>query len=46
MLVDKEKGRPLELDSIAGAVLRRCESLGIKAPYTMTVNALLAHSQG
>ncbi|PPI83698.1 2-dehydropantoate 2-reductase [Marinobacter maroccanus] len=45
MLVDKEKGRPLELDSIAGAVLRRCERLGVEAPYTMTVNALLTHSQ-
>lgn len=45
MLVDKEKGRPLELDSIAGAVLRRCECLGIEAPYTRTVNALLSHSQ-
>ncbi|MDY6841921.1 MAG: 2-dehydropantoate 2-reductase [Pseudomonadota bacterium] len=42
MLVDKEKGRPLELDSIAGAVLRRCDRLGIEAPYTMTVNTLLA----
>ena len=41
MLVDKEKGRPLELDSIAGAVLRRSEILGIDAPYTTTVNALL-----
>src|SRR6056297_939520 len=41
MLIDKEKGRPLELDSIAGAVLRRCERLGVEAPYTMTVNALL-----
>ena len=45
MLVDKEKGRPLELDSIAGAVLRRCERLGIEAPYTRTVSALLTHSQ-
>lgn len=42
MLVDKEKGRPLELDSIAGAVLRRCRNLGIEAPYTSTVTALLA----
>ncbi|MEQ9545700.1 MAG: 2-dehydropantoate 2-reductase [Marinobacter sp.] len=41
MLVDKEKGRPLELDSIAGAVLRRCEALGVEAPYTATVDALL-----
>lgn len=45
MLVDKEKGRPLELDSIAGAVLRRCGQLGIEAPYTKTVNALLVHQQ-
>ena len=45
MLIDKEKGRPLELDSIAGAVLRRCERLGIEAPYTRTVNALPSHSQ-
>lgn len=41
MLVDKEKGRPLELDSIAGAVLRRCEALGVEAPYTATIYALL-----
>ena len=45
MLVDREKGRPLELDSIAGAVLRRCAQLGIDEPYTTTVNALLMHSQ-
>ncbi|MCK2148060.1 ketopantoate reductase family protein [Marinobacter alexandrii] len=44
MLVDKEKGRPLELDSIAGTVLRRCELLGVEAPYTATINALLLHS--
>lgn len=41
MLVDKEKGRPLELDSIAGAVLRRSQLLGIEAPYTTTITALL-----
>lgn len=46
MLIDKEKGRPLELDSIAGAVLRRSEALGIEAPYTATVNALLEHGLG
>ena len=46
MLVDKEKGRPLELDSIAGAVLRRSERLGIDAPYTSTVSAVLAHDPG
>ncbi|WP_252737753.1 ketopantoate reductase family protein [Marinobacter salexigens] len=46
MLVDKEKGRPLELDGIAGAVLRRSNELGIDAPYTTTVNALLEHGLG
>lgn len=45
MLVDKEKGRPLELDSIAGAVLRRCDALGVPAPYTFLVNALLRQGQ-
>lgn len=42
MLVDQEKKRPLELDSISGAVLRRCEQLGIEAPYTQTVHAVLS----
>lgn len=41
MLVDREKGRPLELDSIAGAVLKRCTSLGIDSPYTSTIATLL-----
>ncbi|MEQ3622880.1 MAG: 2-dehydropantoate 2-reductase [Marinobacter sp.] len=41
MLIDREKGRPLELNSIAGAVLRRCASLGIDAPYTSTIATLL-----
>lgn len=44
MLVDKQKGRPLELDSISGAVLRRCELLGVEAPYTATMSALLRQS--
>lgn len=43
MLVDREKGRPLELDSICGAVLRRCRALDVPAPYTELVNALLTH---
>ncbi len=41
MLVDKEKGRPLELESICGAVLRRATALGIEAPVTALVNSLL-----
>ena len=43
MLIDQEKGRPLELESIAGAVLKRCEALELEAPYTSLVNALLNH---
>ena len=41
MLVDREKGRPLELDAIAGAVLRRAERLGAEAPCTAAVTAVL-----
>ncbi|WP_372738312.1 ketopantoate reductase family protein [Neptunomonas sp.] len=41
MLVDKEKGRPLELDSVCGAVLCRASMLGIDVPTTTLVNALL-----
>ncbi|WP_404364878.1 ketopantoate reductase family protein [Marinobacter sp.] len=45
MLIDREKGRPMELESIAGAVLRRCEAMGVQAPYTFLVNALLRASE-
>jgi 2-dehydropantoate 2-reductase len=41
MLVDKEKGRPLELNSICGAVLYRAAKLGIDTPTTELVNSLL-----
>lgn len=41
MLVDKEKGRPLELEEICGAVLRRCAALGKEAPTTELIQALL-----
>ncbi|MHA7879852.1 MAG: ketopantoate reductase family protein [Saccharospirillum sp.] len=41
MLVDKEKGRPLELDGICGAVIRRCEALNVPAPMTRLVYGLL-----
>lgn len=41
MLVDKEKGRPLETDAISRAVLRRCQQLGTPAPLTALVDALL-----
>lgn len=41
MLVDKEKGRPLELESISGAVIKRAAKLGIDVPNTELVYALL-----
>ena len=41
MLVDKEKGRPLETDAISGAVIRRCNQLGIDAPLTALIESLL-----
>lgn len=46
MLVDREKGRPLELDSIAGAVMSRCQALGEPCPYTFTVATLLRQQAG
>lgn len=44
MLVDLEKGRPLEVEAICGAVMKRSEQLGIAAPCTQMVSALLRHS--
>lgn len=41
MLVDLEKGRPLELDAISGAVIGRCARLGREAPLTALIQALL-----
>ncbi|MBT3048656.1 MAG: 2-dehydropantoate 2-reductase [Candidatus Thiodiazotropha sp.] len=41
MLVDREKGRPLELDAICGTVVKRCRKLGIEAPVTELIQALL-----
>lgn len=46
MLVDLEKGRPLEIDAISGAVIRRANKLGLDVPYTETVYALLRFSAG
>ncbi|MBN0987454.1 ketopantoate reductase family protein [Amphritea pacifica] len=45
MLVDKEKGRPLELDGISGAVLQRAVQLGIDVPNTELVHALLQQQE-
>ncbi|GGC01190.1 2-dehydropantoate 2-reductase [Marinobacterium zhoushanense] len=41
MLVDREKGRALELDGISGAVLRRGQQLNIDTPITALVHRLL-----
>lgn len=41
MLMDREHGRSLEREAICGAVLRRAERLGMAAPYTRTVDAVL-----
>lgn len=46
MLVDLEKGRPLEVEAIGGAVLARSQRLGVAAPYTECVHALLIHQLG
>ena len=43
MLVDYEKGRPLELDEICGAVLKRSKVIDVSVPYTEVVYALLEH---
>lgn len=44
MLVDKEKGRPLELDGITGAVMKRAARLDIEVPATELVTALLQNN--
>src|SRR5699024_1989717 len=44
MLVDREHGRPLELDAICGAVLARSRQLGLDAPGTELVMALLENN--
>lgn len=46
MQTDAAHGRPLELDAISGAILRRCTALGIEAPVTATVHHLLAGRYG
>jgi 2-dehydropantoate 2-reductase len=46
MLVDFEKGRPLELDEISGVVVRHCNALGKEASTTELVAALLLNRMG
>jgi len=42
MLVDREKGKPLEMEEICGVVIRGCELLGKDAPYNRCISTLLA----
>jgi 2-dehydropantoate 2-reductase len=44
MLVDLEKGRPLELEAISGAIIRRAKKMNVQVPVTETVYALLKFS--
>lgn len=46
MQTDAAHGRPLELDAITGAVVRRAAALGIEVPVTATLHHLLAGRYG
>jgi 2-dehydropantoate 2-reductase len=46
MLQDVERGRPTEIDSISGEVLRRGRALGLDLPATARVVAALAPAEG
>lgn len=42
MLVDYEKGRPLELEDISGSVIKRCQAQGLDCSTTELISALVA----
>jgi len=44
MLIDKEKGRELELDAIVGAVIKRCRKQGVPAPQNQEFSRSLTES--
>ena len=44
MLIDKEKGRELELDAIVGAVIKRCQKQGVPAPQNQEFSRSLTES--
>lgn len=46
MQADAERGKPLELDGITGAVLRRAAVLGIEVPVTATLHHVLLGKYG
>ncbi len=43
---DAERGKPLELDGITGAILRRAGQLGIEVPVTATLHHILMGKYG
>jgi 2-dehydropantoate 2-reductase len=45
-LQDVEAGRPLEVDALSGAVLRRANTSGIETPTLTTIDALLRALSG
>ena len=46
MLVDLEQNRALEIEEICGAVIRALHQIGVDAPYTKTIKALLEFKLG
>lgn len=44
MLIDKEKGRELEIDAIVGAVIKRCQKRGVPAPQNQEFSRNLTES--
>lgn len=46
MLVDLEHGRSLEIEEICGVVIRALHQIGVDAPYTKTIKALLEFKLG
>ena len=46
MLVDLEQGRALEIEEICGVVIRALHQIGVDAPYTKTIKALLEFKLG
>ncbi|MCG6257832.1 ketopantoate reductase family protein [Vibrio furnissii] len=46
MLVDREKGRPMEIHEICGPVIENCRQLGEPAVTTELISQLLQHASG
>lgn len=46
MLVDREKGRPMEIEEICGPVIANCRQAGQPAHHTELISRLLRHASG